>query len=274
MTKKRPVKTRRKGTVSTTARRKKSSGKFVNFFVPLFLMACILFCLGLLFSFGFKNAAASDFFKIRKVETSGTHRVSDKRIEQIVRAETYRTGVWEADLAYLKKEIEKLKFVKHASVSRVLPDTVRVTVTEREPRATVRIGGEDMLVDDDARILGSVTPEIRRPLPPFVLLGWDEDGTQAALEMNRKRVALYARLVQEWRRYDLVTRVKAVDISDLNDPQAKVVDSGETVTISLGQDDFAAGLRKGLETIAGRGEQIKYIIAPGKDNPIIGYRNS
>jgi cell division septal protein FtsQ len=275
MTKKRTVATRRKTTrTAARPRRKKSTGKMVNFFVPLFLMACILFCLGLLFSAGYSNAASSEFFTVRHVETEGARRVSEKKIEQIVRAGTYKSGVWNADLDAIKKEIETLKFVKHASVARVLPDTVRVTVTERTPSATARIGGEDFLVDEDARVLSKVTPEVRGPLPPFVLLGWDEDATQSAREMNRRRVALYLKLVNEWRRFDLVARVKAVDISDVNDPQAKVLDSGETVTISLGKEDFAKGLQKGLETIAGKGARIKYVIDPNDDNPIIGYRNS
>ncbi len=276
MTKKRTTATRR-GTATKTAarpRRKKGGGKMVNFFVPLFLMACILFCLGLLFSAGFSNAASSDFFKVRHVETEGTQRVSDKKIEQIVRAGTHKAGVWNADLESIKQEIEKLKFVKYASVSRVLPDTVHVTVIERKPSASVRIGEQDFLVDEEARILTRVGPEVRGPLPPFVLLGWDEDATQSARDMNKRRVEMYLKLVSEWRRFDLIARVKAVDISDINDPQAKVLDSGEIVTISLGKEDFAKGLQKGLETIAGKGERIKYVIDPNDENPIIGYRNS
>lgn len=260
----------------TSARRKKktSGGKLINFFVPLFLSACILFCLGLLFSAGFRAAASSDFFNLEKVETVGAERVSPKRVEQIVRAGAYRAGVWGADLDAIKNELESLKFVRHASVARVLPDTIRVTVTERVPRATVRIGGSDYLVDDDARVLTKVSREVRGPLPPFVMLGWDEDGSGTAREMNRKRIALYSRLVSEWRKYGLAKRVKAVDISDLRDPQAQIEDSGYIVTISLGQGDYAEGLQKGLETIAGKGGRIKYVISPSKPNPIIGYRNS
>ena len=275
MTKKRTTAARtRRSKPAARTRKKKGTGKVVNFFVPLFLMACIVFCLGLLFSAGFSSAASSDFFSVRNVTTVGTNRVSDRQVEQIVRAEAYKTGVWKADLEKLRGEIEKLKFVKHASVTRVLPDSVQVTITERVPAATARIGDRDYLVDDEARVLTEVTPGMKGPLPPFVMLGWDGDATQSAKASNRKRVELYLRLVSEWRKYDLVTRVKAVDLSDLNDPQAKVVDSGEVVTISLGKEDYAKGLQKGLETIAGKGERIKYVIDPGDDNPIIGYRNS
>ncbi len=268
------AKPRTRKKVRTRSRSVRGGGKVINVFVPLFLAACILFCVGLLFSAGFKSAASSDFFSVRSVETRGAERTSEQKVEQIVRAGAYKTGVWRADLDAIKSELEQLKFVRHASVARVLPDTVRVTLTERQPVATVRIGNADYLVDEEAKVLTKVTRTIRGPLPPFVLIGWDTDGSQSAVETNRRRVALYRKLVNEWRRFDLVKRVKAVDISDLRDPQAKVVDSGEVVTISLGQENYAAGLQKGLETIAGKGGKIKYVIEPNDANPIIGYRNS
>lgn len=266
--------TRRRTSSATRARRKSGGSKFINFVVPLFLAACILFCLGLLFSAGFKSAASSDFFRVRKVETLGAERTSEKRVEQIVRAGAFKTGVWSADLEAIKDELEQLTFVRHASVSRVLPDTVRVAIEERQPVATVRIGEADYLVDDDAKVLTKVTPNLKGALPPFVMTGWDADGSQSAREMNRKRIELYVKLVTEWRKFGLAKRVKAVDISDLKDPQAKVEDSGEVVTISLGDGDYAEGLQKGLETVAGKGEKIKYVIEPNDPNPIIGYRNS
>lgn len=274
MPRKTTAKTRTRRKTVSRARKPKSGGKMINFFVPLFLVACILFCVGLLFSAGFRSAASSDFFRVRNVETLGIERVSGQKVEQLVRAGAFKTGVWRADLDAIKEQIEQLKFVKHASVSRVLPDTVRVTITERHPVATVRIGEADYLVDAEAKVLTKVTRTVKGPLPPFVLTGWDTDGTQAAIDMNRKRIGLYQKLVSEWRRFDLVRRVKAVDLSDLKDPQAKVIDSGEVVTISLGSENFAAGLQKGLETIAGKGEKIKYVIDPNDSNPIIGYRNS
>lgn len=266
--------TRRTKAAPRTRRKKTGGSKLINFAVPLFLSACILFCLGLLFSAGFRSAASSDFFRVRNVETLGAERVSSKKVEQIVRAGAFRTGVWSADLSSIRDEVEKLTFVRHASVSRVLPDTVRVTVEERRPVATVRIGDADYLVDEDAKVLAKVTKDVKGPLPPFVMTGWDADRSEAALEMNRKRIGLYVLLVEEWRKFGLAKRVRALDLSDLKDPQAKVEDSGEIVTISLGEGDYAAGLQKGLETIAGKGGKIKYVIAPNSSNPVVGYRNS
>lgn len=275
MPRKTRVKTATRRTKAATRARKKTGGsKFINFVVPLFLAACILFCLGLLFSAGFRSAASSDFFRVRNVETLGAERVSSKRVEQIVRAGSFRTGVWRADLESIRNEVEKLTFVRHASVSRVLPDTVRVTIEERRLKATVRIGEADYLVDDEPKVLAKITKDVKGPLPPFVMTGWDPDRSEAAREMNRKRVELYMRLVEEWRKFGLAKRVRSLDLSDIKDPQAKVEDSGQIVTISLGEGDYSEGLQKGLETIAGKGGKIKYVIAPNDPNPVVGYRNS
>ncbi|QQS41444.1 MAG: FtsQ-type POTRA domain-containing protein [Acidobacteriota bacterium] len=264
----------RRAKAAPRARKKTGGSKLINFAVPLFLAACILFCLGLLFSAAFRSAASSDFFRVRNVETLGAERVSSKKVEQIVRAEAFRSGVWSADLGTIRDEVEKLTFVRHASVSRVLPDTVRVTIEERRPVAIVRIGESDYLVDAEATVLAKITKDVKGPVPPFVMTGWDPDRSEAASAMNLKRVELYVRLVEEWRRFGLARRVRSLDLSDIKDPQAKVEDSGETVTISLGEGDYAEGLQKGLETIAGKGGKIKYVIAPNDPNPVVGYRNS
>jgi len=253
-----------------SARRTKSKNRLANFVVPLFFMFCVLFCLGVLIFLGYKTATASSFFNLQSVVVKGASRSSSSKIEDIVKAKSARTGVWNADLDLMKSEIEKLKFVKTASISKVLPNKLRVIVNERIPRAAVRIKGKDFWVDEDALILSRVSDGEKRP--SFTIFGWDENKTQRASKDNKKRVALFVELQEEWRKFDLASRVKAIDLSDLKDPRAIVSDSGETVTIYLGRKDFRLGLKMALENIAGRGKDVESIIVGGP-RPIIGYRN-
>lgn len=254
------------------ARRLKNSGRLVNFFVPMFFIICFLVVIGVIFLSGYRSVTASSFFDVRSVTVKGNDTVRDVDIRRIVSSHASETGVWNADLARIKSEVESLTLVRHASVSRVLPDGISVIVKERIPRAVVRIGRKELFVDEDAVVLG---PSVSGgSLLPFVMFGWDTSGTARALEINRRRITLYRQMVSEWKQYDLVSRVKSVDISDLDDPQARVSDSGHVVTIFLGGGDFATALWKGLETIAGQGDKIKYVIHPNDENPVIGYRNS
>lgn len=252
-------------------RNKKGSAKIVNFFVPLFFIFCILFCLGFLMFMGYRTATASSFFDIEKVETEGAKNISQKKIEKIVKSHTVKTGVWNADLEAVKDDIKRFKYAKNVSVSRVLPNSIQVVVDERIPKAIVRLNGKDYWADEDAVVLNRVSGKEKNL--PFVMFGWDENVTEKAREKNKKRVELYLTLQKEWKQFDLASRVAAVNLSDLDDPQAIVTDSGESVTISLGKEDYKKRLQKALEVVAGRGNRIESVITSGV-NPIIGYRSS
>lgn len=266
------------GTTAATARRrrasaktKKGTGGIANFFVPVFFIFCILFCLGFLTFMGYRTAAASSFFDIEKVEVRGNKNIDGEEIERIVRSHTAKTGVWNADLEAIKKDLKKFRYAKNISVSRILPDSIQVVVDERVPRAVVRLDGGKFWVDEDARVLSPVS-DTERNLP-FAMLGWSREKTEKAAEDNKNRVELYLKLRADWTEFDLASRVSAVNLSDPSDPQAIVTDSGRDVVISLGRSDYKKNLQKALEVIAGRGDKIETVITSGA-NPIVGYRES
>ena len=220
---------------------------------------------------GYRSVTASSFFDLQAVVIRGVNRASRTDIEKIVKMNSVQNGVWNSDIDLIKMKIEELKFVKNASISRILPNGFRVIVNERIPRAVVRISGKDYWVDEDAILLGRQKGSEKQPV--FTMFGWDERKTETALEKNKKRVELFTKLSDEWKKFDLATRVRAVDLSDLREPRAIVSDSGEIVTIYLGNDDFRRGLQRGLENIAGRGKEVESIIVSGL-RPVIGYRDS
>ena len=257
--------TRRKTT------RRKSSNRLANVFVPTFFIFCILFCLGFLLFMGYRSATASSFFDLQDVAVRGTYRTSQTDIKRIIKSNTIGSGVWHANISRIKSEVEDLKYVKTASISRVLPNRVRVVVKERIPRALVRIDGRDFWVDDEGLVLSRLSDTEKRPL--FTMFGWDTRKTNTAIERNKQRVALFSKLRKAWREFDLASHVRAIDLSDLRDPRAIVTDSGKTVTIYLGEEDFRKGLQRGIENIAGRGQEVESIIVSGT-RPVIEYRDS
>jgi cell division septal protein FtsQ len=261
-----PAKRRRPAAVR---RSKNGNGNFANFFVPLFFIFCILFCLGFLGFMGYRTVTASEFFGIRKIDLRGVSRASTGDIEKIVGSQVEKSGVWNADLNEIKERVEKLAFVKTAAVSRILPDGVRVNLIERVPKALVRIKGGDFWVDEEAVILGLVGEKEERP--PFILRGWDESKTEAAVKDNQTRVKMYQKMIADWREFDLASRVKEVNLENLQDPKAIVLDSGETISIDLGKENFGKRLQKGLEIVAGRGKEIESVNLSGS-REILGFR--
>lgn len=230
-------------------------------------MVGIVVCLGFLLTMGYKTVTASAFFDVKAIEINGVRRASKEEIERIVRNQTEKSGVWNADLAEIKNNVEKLTLVKSAIVSRVLPDAVRVNVIERAPKAVVRIDGGDFWADEDAVILGIV--EKTNEKPPFYMQGWNRDISEKARKENQERVKTYLKMLDEWKEFELAKRVTAVDLSDLSEPQAIVMDSGEQKKIILSKDNFSKKLKAGLEGIAGKGKEVLGIDVSGTQSVLI-----
>ncbi len=206
---------------------------------------------------GYRTVTAAAFFDVKTVDIRGINKIPKEDIEKIVRDSAEKSGVWKADLKEIKDGIEKFTLVKSVVVSRVLPDGIRVNVNERVPRAVVQLGSGNFWADDDALILGAVEKNDERP--PFALRGWNEDKTDKAVKDNQERVKIYQKMLAEWQNFELAKRVDSVDLTDLQEPQAIVRDSGEAVTIILSRENFGKRLQTGLEKIAGKGKEVKSI---------------
>ena len=156
-------------------------------YVPLALRIGVIAIIGLIAFVGYRAAASASFFQVRKVETRGAARASVDDIRNLVRRDVSESGVWQADLQQLSHDLERLPWVRTAVVTRVLPDGIRVRITEREPKAVVRTAaGRFIWVDDDAVYLGGMSPTDQ--MPSFFLRGWNEEDSNAARAENRVRV--------------------------------------------------------------------------------------
>lgn len=259
--------TRRKTKIVSSRRTKTGAGNFVNFFVPLFFILCIVFCIGFLGFMGYRTVTASSFFDVKRIEVKGTNRVSREEVEKIVRLESEKNGVWNADLQKIREEIEKSGFVKSATVSRILPDGIRVNVTERKPSAIARIEGGDFWVDDDGAIIVLVGKDEARP--PFFIQGWNREKNEKAREENKERVKIYLQMLSDWQEYELAKRVKAVDLTNVKEPFAITEDSGEKVAIELENGNLAKRLKDGIKAIAGKGTNYQAVNIEGQNMVLV-----
>ncbi|MBK6751731.1 MAG: FtsQ-type POTRA domain-containing protein [Pyrinomonadaceae bacterium] len=258
----------KKRSSSVKPRRRGSSFDASRFILPVFVGIILLAGIGFFGVMGYRTAIASEFFNVRRVEVRGNDRVNPEDVKRIVTANTEKSGVWRADLGEIREKIEKLPFVKTASVSMVLPVGIRVGITERIPAAIVRLSYGDSLVDTEGNVVVPVTkPE---PAFPFAMRGWDETKTEKAMTDNLARLKLYKKMTEEWREYGLSDRVKEVDLRDLKDPNATIEDSGRMIAVVLSRDSLGKSLKSAVEAVAGKGERVKSVNAGGV-SPVLEY---
>lgn len=246
---------------TSAARRGGNTKRIAKFVVPLVFIAGIVLCLGFLLLTGYRTVTASSFFDAKTIDVRGTNRVSEDEVKKLVRSQTEKNGVWNANLDAIRNDVEKLQYVKSAAVSRVLPNGIQVRVDERVPRAVVRLSSGDFWVDDEAQILGRVDKNEQRP--DFSVYGWDESKSDRAQKENQERVKLYLKLHDDFQKTGVASRVTSVSLNDLQDPQANVEDSGANVAIFLGKEDYGKRLQRGLDVISGKGNKIESLISHG-----------
>ena len=191
---------------------------------------------------GLSRRRFGKFLSSSKLEVQGTSRVSADEIQALVRKEVEKTGVWKADLNGMNARLERLPWVRTAVVSRVLPDGIRVRITERVPRAVVRTAsGRFRWVDEDAVLLGEMLPTDQ--MPPFFLRGLNEEDPEGARGENRERVAKFLELQQDWDAAGLSERVSEVNLIDIRDIRAQLAGDNSQIEVRLG----FAGSRQAIE---------------------------
>jgi cell division protein FtsQ len=214
-------------------------------YLPLVGKITLAVIIGVLLFTGYRAAASASFFQVRNVDVSGTSRASSEEIKAIVLSGVAKTGVWNADLNAIGKELKKIGWVKEAVVSRVLPDGLRVRVIERVPRAVVRRdAGNFVWVDEEAVALGQASPSDR-----IFMRGWDEQEAESAREQNRERVQKFLEMTRDLEAKGISRRISEVDFGDLRDVRAQLTGDDSQVEIQLGREDFGNRLEFALNEL-------------------------
>ena len=243
-------------------------------YVPLALRIGVIAIVGLIGFVGYRAAASASFFQVRTIETRGASRASVEDIKSVVRRDVGENGVWQTDLADLSHHLERLPWVRTAIVTRVLPDGIRVRITEREPRAVVRTSaGRFIWVDDDAVYLGEMASTDQ--MPAFFLRGWNEEDSSTAQAENRARVGKFLELQRDWSAQGISERVSEANLLDLRDVRVQLAGDDSQIEVRLGGQDQSARLSKALTVLdeqrqTARGPLISYIDLTQGKRAIVG----
>jgi len=182
--------------------------------------------------------------------------------------------VWKADLNELTARLQRLPWVRTAVVSRVLPDGIRVRISERVPRAVVRTGsGRFRWIDEEAVFLGEMVPTDQ--IPSFFLRGLSDEDSEASRQENRERVEKFLELQRDWDTANLSERVSEVNLIDVRDVRAQLAGDSSQIEVRLGSHDHTKRLQDALNVLdtqrqTPRGALISYIDLSQGKRAIVG----
>jgi cell division septal protein FtsQ len=216
------------------------------FYVVLIAFAALILLVGSMMVYN--RVTGSQLFVLKEIELQGTTRAAS---EELLRAlEPYKSrSLWQLDLQAIRATMEKNPWVREAEVSRVLPDSLRVTIHEREPVAPWHTPNNAVVwVDREARRLGELDFNQMQNVPP-IIKGLEEGTDAAAQAANRQRMQLYGRLLKELD--DGATKLsEEIDEVDVKDMQAiRLHLLKRKVHVMVGSTDFRARLEIALKVL-------------------------
>ena len=174
------------------------------------------------------------------VEISGVHNASRAHVMEVAAADIGR-NVFFVPLDERKRQLEQIPWVEQATVMRLLPNRIAVSITERSPVAFAQIGPRISLIDANGVVMGM--PADRKTKYSFpVIRGMSETDP---LSSRAAAMKIYNRLVGELssgdaERTKYVQQLSEVDLADPEDVKVTANDGGGTMVVHLGAQDFLA----------------------------------
>jgi cell division protein FtsQ len=220
---------------------------------------------------GYAYATTSPRFEVRGLIYAPTHHVGDTRLRELL-ALSPGTNILSLDLEELAARVVADPWVAKASVVRVLPDSLQVTVEEHDPRAVLALGGKLLLVDAEGVAFKPLEPGERGRLP--VITGFDDPGLAERPAALRERVlrGLRALAAYEAKRRP---RLSELHVGDFGDVTLYTAELG--TQLRLGRGDVEPALARFDALRAALGEEAEKLAlvhldgerAPGRPDRIV-----
>ena len=176
----------------------------------------------------FVFAQTSEALALSNIQVTGERRVT---ASEILASAGYSPGTYTlgVSLREIREAVEKIHWVRHATVRRVWPNELVITVVEREQVALARIDGEIYQVDIDGTII-PVDVWTNTNFP--ILDGLSFRGSQDGDNGNEVKVGIYLDLVEVLGE----TSLSEVHISESGDVSVVPVD--DPLIVDLGKTDY------------------------------------
>ena len=152
-------------------------------------------------------------------------------------------NVFFVPLAARRAELERIPWVEHATVMRILPNQLRVAVRERTPVAFVREGDQIKLVDAAGVILDMPPAMMAARHFSFPVVTGINPGD--SLPIRAARMALYQRFIADLDSSGekISSNLSEIDLSDPEDVRATLPAGANDLLLHFGDQKFLARYR-------------------------------
>jgi cell division protein FtsQ len=208
---------------------------------------------------GFRGAALAadaEMFHVSRITVKGNSRLSSGEVTALM-AGIRGESILRVDLEAWRTRLRGAPWVRDAALRRLLPSSIEVVISERQPIGIGRIGSELFLVDEDGTIVDEFGAKYA-DLDMTIIDGLVRPAKDGGTSVDPERASLAARVLSALQAApEIGRRVSQLDVSDARD--AVVLLDGDTALLRLGDSDFVERLRSYLDLAPALREQVPLI---------------
>ena len=223
------------------SRKRHSSAKYAWAAARIFVMTLLA---GYALYLGVSTIAAASTLQIDHMLVRGQKRLSAGEVLSLVDG-LHGQNILAVSLDDWQKKLLSSPWVESATIRRVLPSTLEITVYERQPMGIGRLGTAMYLIDPKGVIIDEYGPTYADIDLPIIdgLGSVPRDGGPM---IDAPRAEFAARVLGALAtRPEIAKRVSQLDVADLHD--AVVILDGDSALLRLGDADFVTRLQQYLD---------------------------
>lgn len=177
------------------------------------------------------------------IQSTGNTHISRAQLLSVF-GEDVERNIFSIPLAQRRAELESLPWVQHATVMRLLPNHIRISIIERTPVAFVRQGSQIGMVDASGVLLDMPPDAPGDPHFSFPVV----TGVASAdpLSTRAARMKIYTGFTSELDSTGahISEKLSEVDLSNPEDVKALIPDGSADILVHFGDTDFLARYQK------------------------------
>ncbi len=171
------------------------------------------------------------------ITIQGNEHISRAEVLSVFGADLDR-NIFKVPLGERRADLERLPWVSHATLMRLLPNHLRIQLTERTPVAFTRQGTQIGLVDDEGVLLDMPPESAGDPHYSFpVLTGLAPNDTP---EIRATRMEVYRRFMADLSRAGAkaTQTLSEVDVTNPEDVKALITTGDADILVHFGDENF------------------------------------